>query len=71
MNSQDNIGLQLSGYVRGLLTIYTNLSWYEITVIGDSINTRFERAAWLSTDKGITFEKTFIPNNPLKDNDNE
>ena len=66
MDIDENIGLQISAYVRGLLTIYTNMSWKDINNISITINERFERAAWLSTDKGIMFEKTFTPKDIFK-----
>ena len=60
------LGLQISALIRAYLNLHSELSWPEIEIIGEKINQQIEEVDWLSTDKGVMFEKVFNPESLFK-----
>ena len=60
--SKVEYGFNMTGYIRNLLNLH-GIPWENCESIGERVNTYLESMDWISTDSGITFEKTFIPGN--------
>lgn len=54
------IGVQISALFRNYLN-WAGLPWKDCEKFGKIFNKQIEDAIWLSTDRGITFTRTFIP----------
>jgi len=59
-------GQQVTALFRAYLNL-TGLDWERCVEWGEQFNKRIEDAAWLSTDTGISFTRTFLPEEFLND----
>lgn len=61
MHESDKSGLQVTAYFRNLINAELGIEWKECVRIGELFNETVEQADWLSTDIGMTFDKSYTP----------
>ena len=60
MLEKSMLGIHVSSHFRAILNAQ-GIPWNKRLELGEEFNRTVESADWISTDKGVMFEKTFVP----------